>query len=107
MLPDQIMTDTGSLTHEDFAACLEQDFEIILDGDTVLRSVLVDVQSRGNADPQAKQRQAYSVILRGPMEPVLDQRIYRLRNQTLGALDLFLVPVGPDETGMRYEAVFN
>lgn len=101
------MTEIGSLTHEDFEACLEQDFDIALEGDTVLRSVLVDVQSRGGFDPQRHQRQAFSVILRGPMEPVLDQRIYCLHNQTLGTLDLFLVPVGPNASGMRYEAVFT
>jgi hypothetical protein len=25
----------------------------------------------------------------------------------MGTLDLFLVPIGPDYQGMRYEAVFN
>jgi hypothetical protein len=42
------------------------------------------------------------------MEPVLQQQIYRLECEGLvESLDLFLVPIGPDANGMRYEAVFN
>ena len=46
-------------------------------------------------------------MFRGPGEPVLAQRIYPLDNQTLGRLEIFLVPIGPDDEGMRYQAVFN
>jgi hypothetical protein len=35
------------------------------------------------------------------------QGIYKLENEKLGALEIFLVPIGPDEKGMRYEAIFN
>ena len=34
------------------------------------------------------------------------QRIYRLRHDRLGAFEVFLVPIGPDAVGMRFEAVF-
>jgi hypothetical protein len=50
----------------------------------------------------------FSLVFRGPMEPVLQQQIYRLECEGLvESLDLFLVPIGPDANGMRYEAVFN
>jgi len=35
------------------------------------------------------------------------QRIHALEHPVLGTLDIFLVPVGPDAQGMRYQAVFN
>jgi hypothetical protein len=35
------------------------------------------------------------------------QQIYQVEHPTLGSFELFLVPVGPDEQGMCYEAVFN
>jgi hypothetical protein len=38
--------------------------------------------------------------------PVLPQGIQRLSHAELGELDLFLVPIGPDAQGMRYEAAF-
>jgi hypothetical protein len=59
------------------------------------------------ADPQDAPRRAFSIILRASKEIVLPQRIYRVEHAALGALDLFLVPLGPDQEGMRYEAVFT
>jgi hypothetical protein len=40
--------------------------------------------------------------------PALEQRIHALDHPVLGALELFLVPIGLDPDGrVRYEAVFN
>jgi hypothetical protein len=33
--------------------------------------------------------------------------VYGVEHDRLGTFDLFLVPVGADETGVSYEAVFN
>jgi hypothetical protein len=35
------------------------------------------------------------------------QQIFTLRHAELGELELFMVPLGPDERGMRYEAVIS
>jgi hypothetical protein len=56
--------------------------------------------------PSAK-RQPFSLVFRGPAEPVWPQRIYRLTRDGLGDFDVFLVPIGPDEHGLRYEAIFT
>ena len=53
------------------------------------------------------ERTPFSAVFRGPMEPVLPQQIYSLECEEIGSLDLFLVPIGPDKTGMQYEAVFT
>jgi hypothetical protein len=37
----------------------------------------------------------------------LQQHIYRLEHEQLGALALFLVPLGPEQGRMRYGAIFN
>jgi hypothetical protein len=52
-------------------------------------------------------REAFSLMFLGPVEPVLPQQIYPLRHEQLGVLELFLVPLGCDASGTRYEAVFN
>ena len=52
-------------------------------------------------------RAPFSLVFRGPDEPVLPQRIYPLEHDDLGEIEIFLVPVGPDDDGMRYEAVFS
>ena len=49
----------------------------------------------------------FTLLFRGALPGWLPQRIYRLRHPALGELDIFLVPLGPDAGGFRYEAVFN
>jgi hypothetical protein len=60
-------------------------------------------------------RTPFSVLFHGPLEPVMPQGTYRLEHEQLGALELFIVPVGPSvppapgeaPAAMRYEAVFG
>ena len=51
-------------------------------------------------------RTAFSLFFLGPHEPFFEQRIYPLDHEGLGRLELFIVPVGHDENGFLYEAVF-
>jgi hypothetical protein len=46
-------------------------------------------------------------VFRGPQDVSLPQRIYRVEHAGIGAFEIFLVPIGPDEGGHRYEAVFT
>src|SRR5436190_14089531 len=50
--------------------------------------------------------ESFSLLLQGPKDPCLPQKIYLLEHPELGQLELFLVPIGRDERGTRYEAVF-
>jgi hypothetical protein len=52
-------------------------------------------------------RTQFALLFRGGPDSPLGQRIYRLDHDQLGELDLFLVPLGRDEVGQRYEAVFT
>lgn len=49
----------------------------------------------------------FSAVFLGPLSPVLPQRTWELAHPTLGTHAVFLVPIGPREGRMRYEAVFN
>jgi hypothetical protein len=68
---------------------------------------VVLVQATALAHGEGRPRTPFSLVFRGPLRPVLPQQIYRLEHAELGALDIFLVPIGPDAQGMRYEAVFT
>jgi hypothetical protein len=52
-------------------------------------------------------RHPFALAFRGPLDPLLPQGIYRLEHQGVGPLEIFIVPVGRDESGTEYEAVFN
>ena len=49
----------------------------------------------------------FSAFFRGPTQPLLRQAVYALEHEGMGTFELFLVPIGQDEQGSRYEAVFN
>ncbi len=58
--------------------------------------------------PNAPRVRPFALEFAGPPEPRLEQRIYRLEHETLGSLEIFLVPIGFDAAGgLQYEAVFN
>jgi hypothetical protein len=49
----------------------------------------------------------FSLMFHGPRDTLLMQKMYQVDHENLGAFHLFLVPLGPDEKGHRYEAIFN
>jgi hypothetical protein len=97
--------DLRSVTHLDFEPLRNQRFRIEDEPRAELELVSVDVRSR--FDPSAGTRRPFALLFRGPKEPILTQRIYALSNPSLPGLEIFLVPVGPDDAGMLYEAVFT
>jgi len=51
-------------------------------------------------------RQPFSVVFSTGESNAYAQQIYTMQNPAIGEQMIFLVPIGPDETGMCYEAVF-
>jgi len=88
-----------------FEAHLGTLFRIHFGGESPLQVELFEV-ARHEEHPGPRQ-QPFSAYFRGPYPPVLPQSIYRMEHDRLGELEIFLVPIGPDAQGMRYEAVFN
>ena len=95
----------ASITHDDFVAHIGETVRISSDG-VAIEAALVQVDTTGIARPGA-QRHPFRLLYRGPAEPVLSQRICRVEQPSLGALDLCLVPIGPIGSGMGYEAEFS
>jgi hypothetical protein len=97
------------LTSADFAPLLNQTFTIRLDGVDPIALELVSVtEPRVEDDGAGPRRRPFSLLFLGPVSRLyLQQHIYRLEHEQLGALELFLVPLGPEQGRMRYEAVFN
>lgn len=56
---------------------------------------------------RAPDREPFSLVFLGPPLPLLCQRIYRFEHEALGSLEIFIVPIGKDELGVRYQAIFN
>ncbi len=91
------------LTAADFAPHLGDRFRVQADEATTLGAELTDVEEGVAVEAG---RTPFSLVFRGPPEPILPQRIYRFEHDTLGSFEIFIVPIGADETGVRYEVVF-
>lgn len=92
------------LTCEDFAPHVDETFQIEIESGNVLDMHLIEATELGGT---VADRTPFSLIFRTAEEEPLAQRIYKVRHRKLGTMDLFLVPIGPDNEGMRYEAVFT
>jgi hypothetical protein len=95
------------LAASDFLPHLHQPFVIRLDDGTPYPLELVGVIELGEAHMPGWRR-PFSLEFNNPRrDAYLPQRIYRLECENMGALELFLVPLGPQPEGMRYEAIIS
>ena len=84
--------------------------------DQTLELQLVEVTTLDSLDSNESQRklelglraEGFSILFRGPLDVTLNQGMVMMSNEKIGSFDpFFLVPVGADEQGRYYEAVFN
>ena len=55
----------------------------------------------------APKQEQFSLRFRGDRAQVFPQQTYAMKHDAVGEFELFLVPIGRDESGTLYEAVFN
>src|SRR5262245_22370226 len=97
-----------ALTHESFRPHVGTGFLVRLGPDATLALTLIEPAATGPVPAGgAARRRPFSLVFRGPRAPVLSQRIHRLEHAVMGPLEIFIVPIGPDAEGMRYQAIFT
>jgi hypothetical protein len=87
-------------------------FQVIVDEGSTLEMKLIDAAPfdlprrppRGSKQPK---RAPFALYFLGPYDPILPQRMYDFRSAATNIEGLFIVPVGRDEEGTEYEAVFS
>lgn len=97
-----------SVTAEDFAALLQQEFAVAIEdgGESFAGFVLteaVERPSRGGREGRAP----FSLVFTGPGDIVVEQGTLWMSHPNIGTLPIFLVPIGETADSRRYEAVFN
>lgn len=97
------------LTEKEFSQQLNTTYRIEMDVPQPVELELVEVKSYENKDKPGEQAgmERFSLFFHGPAETFLPQRIYQVSHSQMGDMQLFLVPVGQNDRGFRYEAVFN
>jgi hypothetical protein len=99
------------LTHENFDPHLNTVFQVRIAEDQAVPLELIEVR-RMATQPAVAQRvvrtYSFALLFLGPSEPPLPQQMYTFAHPAMGLIgDLFIVPVGREERGLRYEAIFN
>jgi hypothetical protein len=95
---------TTELTLDAFAPAVGETFTVGEEGGTTVDLLLVEATAQ-EAAPQAP-RPPFSLLFHGPVEPFLPQATYRFVHPSLGEMGIFIVPLGRDEHGTTYEALF-
>ena len=98
--------DIADVTVETFAGREGETFSIQF-ADATLDLKLAAVDGMPGEWGKTEVREPFSVVFDGPLEHVLPQQIWPLDHDEIGRLDIFLVPLGPKDDAMRYEAVFT
>jgi hypothetical protein len=96
-----------SFTRAMFAGRLGENFQVTPREGPPVELQLIEVSTGSAGDVGPGRREPFSLTFRGPRLPALPQQTYPMSHPTLGAFDLFIVPLGPDQQGMLYEAVFG
>ncbi len=104
LLPDQIPNSMlDHLNCDVFAQHLNTVFRT---GETQTELVLLRATESRSHNP-ARGQESFSLLFRGPSEPLLPQSIQLMRHPVLGEMSLFMVPLRQNSEGNFYEVVFN
>jgi len=93
----------AKLEHEVFSKHLNSNFRILL-GESDKVEVDLNTVNELQLSPY---QERFTIIFRGPTQPLLPQGSYRFEHDEMGEFILFIVPLRQDENGTSYEAVFN
>src|SRR3982751_1274627 len=91
------------LSHENFLGLLNSTFTVPGPEGTTVELNLEEVSELKSFPRQ----ETFSVVFRGPREVFLMQATHKFHHDSIGDFDIFIVPIGPDANGFRYESVFN
>lgn len=91
------------LEHSEFAKYLNSNFRIRVSEEQTVDAELVEVTELMLSPRQER----FSIVFRTSNEVFLGQGMWTLEHDEMGKFELFMVPIGRNEKGTSYEAVFN
>ncbi len=100
-----------TFTVETFSPHVGDKFRVAYEATSTLELTLASASELGTESAKewskASGRAPFTLTFVGPRELTLPQQIYRLEHDGMGPFEIFLVPIGPNKEGMRYEAIFT
>jgi hypothetical protein len=99
------MLDT--FTIDTFTPHVGETFRVIVDEKWEMAARLTSVKAWGDETAKGRPRQPFTLLFHGPADARIPQRMYVVQHTAMEPFELFLVPIGNDAEGSRYEAVFS
>ena len=98
------------LDFESLASLVKTRFRVWVGANDALELELYEATpprtTRAGGGPEAVY-ECFSLLFLGPADRLLPQGSYAFECERVGRFDLFIVPIGRDASGVRYEATFN
>ena len=99
------------LNFQTFAGQLNTTFEVRAEDGSVVPLQLIQTkkaEARKNPNDGGVSYENFSLLFAGPLQPVLEQKIYEFAHSKIGRLEMFMVPVlSRDTASIHYECIFN
>ena len=96
-----------NLTEENFARNLNTKFRVRAEAPRPVELELVEVKGWRTRPEEEQGMERFTLLFLGPGDIFMPQQTYTLEHESMGVFDIFIVPVGQDERGFKYQAVFN
>lgn len=94
-------------TAEEFSQHLNTPFRVQVDAPSPIDLTLVGVESRPSDATEEQGMERFSVFFSGSPDILLPQGTFMLAHPQMGEFYVFLVAIGKETNGYRYEAVYN
>lgn len=101
------MTELAGLTADSFDDLVGDRFQLVAGSEAPEPGELRLSEVSVLGPPPPGLRTPFSLVFTGPADSIRLQGIYRLEHEALGSFELFLVPLAPDGSGARYQAIFS
>jgi len=94
-------------TEAEFTKHLNTQFRLLAEAPRPIDLTLVSVTPRKIEAQEQADMERFSAIFMGPPDIFIPQQTYRVSHPEMGEFDIFLVALGQDPEGFKYEAVYN
>ena len=94
-------------TEAEYTKNLNTNFRVEVDARKPIELKLIAVTPRPSGPTEQAGMERFSAVFSGPLDIFLPQQMYRVSHPDMGEFEIFLVAIGQEANGYRYEAVYN
>jgi hypothetical protein len=94
-------------TMETFLPRVGEVFHVVVNEQEELLMLLTEVAALADEGSSVRRRQPFALIFHAAPGSYVPQDTYRVENDAMEPFDCFIVPLGPDKAGARFEAIYT